>query len=48
VVSQPKPNQGCNQLREDFQPPHEAVIRVYDEAGKVIEAQEQADEFKEP
>jgi hypothetical protein len=27
---------------------HDAVIRVYDEAGNVIETHEQKDEFKEP
>jgi hypothetical protein len=27
---------------------HDAVIRVYDEAGNVIETHEQAGEFKEP
>jgi hypothetical protein len=27
---------------------HRALIRVYDEAGNVIETQEQAGEFKEP
>jgi hypothetical protein len=27
---------------------HRAVIRVYDEAGKVIETHEHADDFKEP
>ena len=27
---------------------HDAVIRVYDEAGKVIETHEHAGEFKEP
>ena len=27
---------------------HDAVIRVYDDAGNVIETQEQAGEFKEP
>ena len=27
---------------------HDAVIRVYDEAGNVIETYEHADEFKEP
>jgi hypothetical protein len=27
---------------------HHAVIRVYDEAGNVIETHEQAGEFKEP
>ena len=29
-------------------PSHDAVIRVYDEAGNVIETHEQAGEFKEP
>ena len=28
--------------------PHDAVIRVYDEAGNVTETHEQAREFKEP
>jgi hypothetical protein len=27
---------------------HDAVIRVYDDVGKVIETQEHAGEFKEP
>jgi len=27
---------------------HDAVIRVYDEAGKVIETHEQPGDFKEP
>jgi hypothetical protein len=27
---------------------HDAVIRVYDEAGNVIDTHEQAGEFKEP
>jgi hypothetical protein len=27
---------------------HDAVIRVYDAAGNVIEAHEHADDFKEP
>ena len=27
---------------------HDAVIRVYDEAGNVIQTHEQASEFKEP
>jgi hypothetical protein len=27
---------------------HDAVIRVYDEAGNVIETHEHADDFKEP
>jgi hypothetical protein len=31
-----------------FSRSHHAVIRVYDEAGNVIEMQEQAGDFKEP
>ena len=31
-----------------FSRSHDAVIRVYDEAGNVIEAHEHAGEFKEP
>jgi hypothetical protein len=31
-----------------FSRSHNAVIRIYDEAGNVIEAHEQAGEFKEP
>jgi len=30
-----------------YSPAHDAVIRVYDEAGNVIETHEQAGEFKE-
>jgi hypothetical protein len=42
-----KRNQQCNRLREVFQPMHDAVIRIYDEAGNVIETHEHAGEFKE-
>ena len=31
-----------------FSRSHDAVIRVYDEAGNVIDTQEQAGDFKEP
>jgi hypothetical protein len=31
-----------------YSPSHDAVIRVYDEAGNVIETHEQAGQFKEP
>jgi hypothetical protein len=38
----------CNRLRDALQPiSHDAVIRVYDEAGNVIETHEHAREFKE-
>jgi hypothetical protein len=33
---------------EVFSRSHDAVIRVYDEAGNVIEAHERAGDFKEP
>jgi hypothetical protein len=36
-----------NRLCEILQPLTDAVIRVYDEAGNVIETQEQMGEFKE-
>jgi hypothetical protein len=37
-----------DQLREVLQPrSHDAVIRVYDEAGNVIETHEHAGDFKE-
>jgi hypothetical protein len=39
-------NQQRNRLREVFQPLNNAVIRVYDEAGNVIETHEHAGEFK--
>ena len=31
-----------------FSRSHDAIIRVYDDAGKVIETDKHADEFKEP
>jgi hypothetical protein len=37
----------CNQLRRVFQPTHDAVIRVYDEDGNVIETHEHKGDFKE-
>jgi hypothetical protein len=35
-------------LRKVFSRSHDAVIRVYDEAGNVIETREHAGDFKEP
>jgi hypothetical protein len=37
----------CNRLRKVFSRSHDAVIRVYDEAGNVIETHEHKGEFKE-
>ena len=34
--------------RETFSRSHDAVIRVYDQAGNVIETREHKGEFKEP
>jgi len=34
--------------RDFFSRPHDAVIRVYDEADNVIETHEYVDDFKEP
>jgi hypothetical protein len=39
---------GISAMREVFSHSHDPVIRVYDEAGNVIETQEHAGEFKEP
>jgi hypothetical protein len=42
--------ESCHQRRDIakfFSRSHDAVIRVYDEAGNVIETHEHADEFKE-
>jgi hypothetical protein len=36
---------GCAKF---YSPSHDAVIRVYDEAGNVIETHEHAGDFKEP
>jgi hypothetical protein len=38
----------CNQLGKVFSRSHDAVIRVYDVAGNVIDTQEYAGDFKEP
>jgi hypothetical protein len=38
----------CSQIRKVFQRSHHAVIRVYDEAGNVIETHEHKGEVKEP
>ena len=38
----------CNQLRKVFQALADAVIRVYDSGGNVIETHEHAGEFREP
>jgi hypothetical protein len=35
-------------VRKVFSRSHRGVIRVYDEAGNVIETHEQAGDFKEP
>jgi hypothetical protein len=37
----------CNRLRKFFSRSHDAAIRVYDEAGNVIETHEHKGEFKE-
>jgi len=37
-----------NRLRKVFDPSHDAVIRVYDDAGNVIETHEHVGDFKEP
>jgi hypothetical protein len=44
-----KPNAISNAVgyAEVFQPSHHVVIRVYDEAGNVIEMHEHVGEFKE-
>jgi hypothetical protein len=43
------PNAASNAVdyAQFFSRSHDTVIRVYDEAGSVIETHEQADEFKE-
>jgi hypothetical protein len=43
-----KRSQQCNRLRKVFSRSHDAVIRVYDEGGNVIETHEHAGEFREP
>jgi hypothetical protein len=47
VVCRVGRNQECNRLRKVFSRSHDPAIRVYDEAGNVIETHEQAEEFKE-
>ena len=46
----PEPEAACNAVdhAKFFSRSHQAVIRVYDEAGNVIETHEHAGEFKEP
>ena len=48
VVLGPERGQSCNRLHEVSQPFTRAVIRVYDEAGNVIQTHEHAGDFKEP
>jgi hypothetical protein len=40
-------HRACNQLGKVFSRSHHAVIRVYDDAGNVIETHEHAGDFKE-
>ena len=44
------PNAASNAIgyASDYSRPHDAVIRVYNAAGNVIETHEHAGEFKEP
>jgi hypothetical protein len=44
---EPKPISNATGYAKFFSRSHDAVIRVYDEAGSVIETHEQAVEFKE-
>jgi len=44
----PAPPRNAIGLRRVLSRSHDAVIRVYDEAGNVIETHEHAGEFKEP
>ena len=39
--------QQCNRIRQSYSRSHDAVIRVYDEAGNVIETHEHAGDFKD-
>ena len=46
-MAEPKRSQQCNRLREvSYSRSHDAVIRVYDEAGNVIETHEHAGDFQ--
>jgi hypothetical protein len=47
VVWRAKDSQQRNRLAKFFSRSHDAVIRVYDEAGNVIETHEHACDFKE-
>jgi hypothetical protein len=47
VVSREGRNQQRDWLCEVFSRPHDAVIRVYDEAGNTIDTHEHAGDFKE-
>jgi len=47
VVGRAGCDQQCNRLRKVFQRSHDAVIRVYDGAGKVMETHGQTGDFKE-
>jgi hypothetical protein len=48
VVRRARRDQQRDWLREHRSRSQRAVIRVYDEAGNVIDLREEADEFKEP
>jgi hypothetical protein len=41
-------DKGFLRFRQLYSRPHDALIRVYDEAGNVIETHEQAGDFREP
>jgi hypothetical protein len=47
MVRRTERNQQCNRIRGARQPFTYAVIRVYDEAGNVIETREHMGDFKE-
>jgi hypothetical protein len=46
VIRRTKRNQQRNRLREVFSRSHDAVIRVYDDAGNVIETHEHKGDFR--
>jgi hypothetical protein len=48
VVCRTERNQQHDWLRKVFSRSHDAVIRVYDEAGNVIATHEHVGDFKEP
>jgi hypothetical protein len=47
-MASPTQSRTQNRLREVFSRSHQALIRVYDNAGNVIETHEHAGDFKEP